>query len=103
MRAAVSGFESEFGGRVGVRTVDVDTKEGKAALKRYDFRTHGLVMFDPVGRLLYKRADHAVAPVDVHDLLFGLLNPGSKPARPAAPAPAPTPPPAQNGPILQYQ
>jgi hypothetical protein len=73
VKAAVSGFEPEFCGRIGVRTVPVDTDEGKAALKMYAFQSHGLVLFDSSGQLIYKRRDHLAQAKEVTQVVYGLL------------------------------
>lgn len=73
VKAAVSGFEAEFNGRIGVRTVPVDTDEGKAAIKKYDFQSHGLVLFDPSGQLIYKRRDHMAQAKEVTQMVQGLF------------------------------
>lgn len=75
VKAAVSGFESEFGGQVRVHTVPVDTPEGKAAVKKYNFQSHGLVMFDPAGQLIHKRRDHMAKAEEVHQILISELRP----------------------------
>lgn len=69
----MSGFEAEFNGRIGVRTVPVDTEEGKAAIKKYDFQSHGLVLFDPSGQLIYKRRDHLAQAKEVTQVVYGLF------------------------------
>lgn len=56
-----------------MRTVDVETPEGKAALKKYDFQSHGLVLFDPSGRLIYKRRDHMAQAKEVTQVVRGLF------------------------------
>lgn len=73
VKAAVSGFESQFSGRIGVRTVPVDTEEGKAAIKKYDFQSHGLVLFDSSGQLIYKRRDHMAQAKEVTQVVYGLF------------------------------
>lgn len=50
VKAAVSGFEAEFGGKVRVRTMQCDSPEGKAAAQKYGFLSHGMVIFDRYGR-----------------------------------------------------
>jgi hypothetical protein len=75
VKAAVSGFEAEFGGQVRVYTIPVDTPEGQAAVKKYDFQSHGLVMFDPAGQLIHKRRDHMAKADEVHQILAHALRP----------------------------
>ncbi len=73
VKAAVSGFEREFVGQVRVRTVACDTPEGKAVASRHGFRSHGLLIFDPWGKLLFVRRDHSVDAAEVHRVLAEAL------------------------------
>jgi hypothetical protein len=63
--AAVRDLERELPGRVVVRLVDSFAPEGRAAAERYAFNSHGIVVFDRDGALLFKQRDHAVNPADV--------------------------------------
>ena len=69
VKAAVSGYEAEFGGRVRVRTLECDSPEGKAAAQRYGFLSHGIVIFDPHGQVAFMRRDHLVNAAEVHHFL----------------------------------
>lgn len=69
VKAAVSGFEKEFGKRVRVRTMECDSPEGKAAAQRYGFQSHGIVIFDPRGQVAFMRRDHLVNATEVHRFL----------------------------------
>jgi|JI10StandDraft_1071094.scaffolds.fasta_scaffold337677_2 hypothetical protein len=69
VKAAVSGFDSEFAGQVRVRTVECETPEGKEVARRYGFQSHGLLIFDPQGELLFVRRDHSVDAAEVHRVL----------------------------------
>lgn len=73
VKAAVSGFEQEFGGRVKVRTIECDSPEGKEAVRRYDFQTHGMVIFDPEGQLIHKRRDHMASGEDARAVLRSVM------------------------------
>lgn len=73
VKAAVTGFPSEFGDRVRVRTIECDTPAGKAAAKKYGFQSHGLVIFDRRGELLFVRRDHRVDSREVHAVLARAL------------------------------
>ena len=61
----LDGFEREFGARVTVRTVDCFSPEGVAAAHKYGFVTHGIVVADPDGQLLFEEKDHGVSADDV--------------------------------------
>src|SRR5579859_4474120 len=65
VRAAVSGFEKDFGGRVQVRTIPNDSEEGVAARMKYDLQSHGIVLFSPAGEPIYKRSEHRVSADEV--------------------------------------
>ena len=67
--SAVSGFATEFGSQIRVRTLECDTPEGKAAAKKFGFLSHGLVIYDLRGELLFVRRDHMVSPDEVHAVL----------------------------------
>ena len=54
----MSGFEAEFGDKVRIHTISGRHPEGEAAVKKYNFQSHGLVPFDPQGQLIHKRRDH---------------------------------------------
>ena len=69
VKAAVSGFAAEFGGRVRVRVMECDSPEGKAAAARYGFQSHGIVIFDPHGQVAFMRRDHLVNAPEVHRFL----------------------------------
>ena len=75
VKAAVSGFEAEFGDKVRIHTISVDTPEGEAAVKKYNFQSHGLVLFDPQGQLIHKRRDHMAKADEVHQILVSQLRP----------------------------
>lgn len=69
VKAAVSGYDTEFAGQVRVRTVECTTPEGKAVASRYGFQSHGLLIFDPRDQLIFVRRDHFVDPAEVHRVL----------------------------------
>lgn len=77
IKSAVSGYEKELSPRIKVRTVECDSAEGVEAARRYDFRSHGLVIHDRKGELIFKRRDHMVRAEDVYAVLrqyLGLPN-----------------------------
>ena len=61
----LEGFAGEFGTRVTVRTVDCFSKEGVAAAHKYGFVTHGIIVADPDGQLVFEEKDHGVSADDV--------------------------------------
>jgi hypothetical protein len=65
VKQGLDGFERRFGARVAVRTVDCYSPEGVAAARKYGFVTHGIVVEDADGRLLFEEKDHGVSADDV--------------------------------------
>jgi hypothetical protein len=61
----LGGFDQTFGARVAVRTVDCFSPEGVAAARRYGFVTHGIVVSNSDGQLLFEEKDHGVSADDV--------------------------------------
>jgi hypothetical protein len=59
-RPAVSGLEQEFPGKVVARNLDASTPEAQSDIQTLGFRSHGLVVRDPAGRVVIKQADHGV-------------------------------------------
>jgi hypothetical protein len=70
---AVSGLETEFSGKVRARNVDCTSPEGVQAVKDLGFASHGLVVRDHEGKVLFKQADHGVRIEDVRDALRKIL------------------------------
>jgi hypothetical protein len=66
---AVSGLESEFPGRVKARNVDSTSDEGVKAVQELGFQSHGIVIRDPRGSVLFKEPDHQVRIEDVRQAL----------------------------------
>lgn len=69
----MSGFEAEFGGKVRVRTMQCDSPEGKAAAQKYGFLSHGMVIFDLYGQVMFLRRDHLVNAAEAHQILVAAL------------------------------
>ena len=57
--------ERGFPSRVRLRTVPYNTEEGEAAATRYGFVTHGVILRDARGTLLWEEKDHDVTAADV--------------------------------------
>ena len=70
---AVSGLADEFPGKLKARNVDCTTPEGIAAVKENGFASHGLVIRDHTGKVLFKQADHTVDIGGVRAALKSLL------------------------------
>jgi hypothetical protein len=70
---AVSGLENEFSGKVRARNVDCTTDEGVKAIQELGFRSHGIVIRDHTGKVLFKQADHSVNMDDVRNALKDAL------------------------------
>jgi hypothetical protein len=70
----VSGLETELHGQVRVRTVPHLAPEAKAAVARFDWASHGLVVTRG-GEVLYVAGDHRANAYDAHvaiNLALGL-------------------------------
>lgn len=64
-RAAVSGLTAEFHGQVTVRTVPHLAPEAKAAVARFEWQSHGLVIRRG-SRIVYTASDHRANGYDAH-------------------------------------
>jgi hypothetical protein len=71
---AVSGLESEFAGKVRARNVDCTTEEGVKAVQELGFASHGLVIRDHTGKVLFKQPDHTVKIEEVRKALKEILS-----------------------------
>ena len=71
---AVSGLESEFSGKVRARNVDCTSDEGVKAIQELGFSSHGIVIRDHDGKVLFKEADHSVKIEDVRQALKQVLS-----------------------------
>jgi hypothetical protein len=69
----VSGFETEFPGKVKAQNVDATTPESAAAIKSLGFKNHGLVIRSSTGKVLWKQADHTVKVEEVRAAIQDLL------------------------------
>ncbi len=61
----MSGLETELHGQVRVRTVPHLDPEAKAAVARFDWASHGLVITRGA-RLVYRAGDHRANGYDAH-------------------------------------
>lgn len=68
----MSGLSNELHGRVSVRTVPHLAPEAKAAVKRFGWASHGLVITRG-GRVIYSASDHRANAYDAHVALRDAL------------------------------
>jgi hypothetical protein len=69
----VSGFDQEFAGKVRGKNVDATSPEAIRSIKELGFKSHGLVIRSPDGRVLWKQADHLVKVDDARAAIRELL------------------------------
>jgi len=69
----VSGFEKEFPGKVHAKNVDATTPAATEAVKALGFKSHGLVIRSPDGKVLWKQADHTVKVEDARAAIQDIL------------------------------
>ncbi len=73
MKPAVSGLEKEHPGQVVAKNLDATTPESKKEIQALGFETHGLVIRDAKGAVLFKQADHTVKMDEVKKEVASLL------------------------------
>ena len=71
---AVSGLEKEFPGKVTAKNVDVTEPGARDAIQGLGFKSHGLVIRDMAGKVLWTEPDHRVQMEDVRDALHKILD-----------------------------
>ena len=71
---AVSGLEKEFPGKVTARNVDVTEPGARDAIRGLGFKTHGLVIRNTKGEVLWSQADHSVRIERVREALHKILD-----------------------------
>jgi hypothetical protein len=74
VKPAVSGLEKEFPGKVTARNVDVTDPEARAAIRGLGFKSHGLVIRNTHGDVLWTQADHSVRMERVRKALHEILD-----------------------------
>ena len=77
LKPAVSGLEKEFPG-ITAQNVSNTTPEAKADAQALGFKSHGLVIKDKSGKVLFSQADHEVQMDVVRSALKSLTEAGSK-------------------------
>lgn len=70
---AVSGLEAEYPGKVIARNVDAKQPETVQVVAGLGFRSHGLVIRNAAGDVLWKQPDHEVSVDDARVALQTLL------------------------------
>ncbi len=73
MKPAVSGLEKEYPGKVVAKNVDATTPASKKEIEELGFETHGLVIRDAKGEVLFKQKDHTVKMDEVRKEVATLL------------------------------
>lgn len=71
----MGGLEEAYPGKVTARTVDATTTEGRAAVKEFGWKSHGLAIRATSGEALWNQPDHKVRIDDVRDALTRTLAP----------------------------
>ena len=74
VKATVETMPSQYPGQLTVRTVEHLEPEGVAAVKRYDFKRHGLVITRG-DEVLFRQPDHRVEVEQVRLALARLVRP----------------------------
>jgi len=75
LKPAVSGLEQEFPGQVKAQNVDATTPEAKQAIEELGFKSHGLVVRSPDGKVVFKQPDHTVNLDDARKAIAAALKP----------------------------
>ena len=65
MQREVLALAQEFPDKVAPQNVDATVEPGKAEVRSFGFKNHGLVIHDASGTQLFKQADHTVKIEDV--------------------------------------
>lgn len=66
---SLESFGGQFGSQVAVRTIDCFSREGVIAANKYGFVTHGIVVEDAEGQLIFEEKDHGVSAEDVRTVV----------------------------------
>ena len=74
VKPAVSGLEQEFPGKVTAHNVDATTPQSRVAIRGLGFKSHGIVIRSPNGKVLWKQPDHQVNMDDVRKALKELTD-----------------------------
>jgi hypothetical protein len=77
VKPAVSGLEKEFPGEVRARNVSARKAESQKVIKEAGFKTHGLIIRNAKGEIVWKQADHTVKMDEVRAAIRKLLDQNS--------------------------
>ncbi len=77
MKTAVSGLEKEFPGDVKAKNLNAKKARSQKVIKEAGFQTHGLIIRDAKGEIVWKQADHTVRMDDVRAAIRKLLDQNS--------------------------
>lgn len=77
MKTAVSGLEQEFPGDVKAENLNARDAESQKVIKDAGFKTHGLIIRDAKGEIVWKQADHTVKMRTVRREIRKLLKPSA--------------------------
>jgi hypothetical protein len=72
---AVSGLEKEFPGKVTARNVDVTEPGVRSEIQGLGFKSHGIVIRNTDGKVLWTQADHTVRIESVRAAIQTILRP----------------------------
>lgn len=71
----MSGLEQEFPGKVSARNIEATDPERADEIRSLGFATHGLVIRDKEGKMLFKQPDHRVDITAVQSAIREILTP----------------------------
>jgi len=77
VKTAVSGLEQEFPGDVKAENLNARDAESQKVIKDAGFKTHGLIIRDAKGEIVWKQADHTVKMRTVRREIRKLLKPSA--------------------------
>jgi hypothetical protein len=73
VKVAVSDLEKEFPGDVKAVNLNARDEEAQKVIKDAGFKTHGLIIRDANGEIVWKQADHTVKMDEVREEIRRLL------------------------------
>ncbi|PYQ62511.1 MAG: hypothetical protein DMF58_01520 [Acidobacteria bacterium] len=77
MKTAVSGLEKEFPGDVKTKNLNAKKSRSQRVIKEAGFQTHGLIIRNAKGEIVWKQADHTVRMDEVREAIRKLLDQNS--------------------------
>jgi hypothetical protein len=73
VKTAVSGLEKEFPGDVKAENLNAREPESQKVIQEAGFKSHGLIIRNAKGEMVWKQADHTVKIDDVRAAIRKLL------------------------------